>query len=46
MNAKLVLCLSIVGILSPSALAIIAGFNADIHMDIRSEEHTSELSHH
>ena len=34
MNAKLVLCLSIVGILSPSALAIIAGFNADIHMDI------------
>jgi hypothetical protein len=34
MNAKLVLCLSIVGILSPAALAIIAGFNADIHMDI------------
>jgi hypothetical protein len=34
MNAKLVLCLSIVAILSPAVLAIIAGFNADIHMDI------------
>lgn len=34
MNAKLVLCLSIVAMVSPAAWAIIAGFNADIHMDI------------
>ncbi len=34
MNAKRMVCLSIVAMLSPAALAIIAGFNADIHMDI------------
>ena len=34
MNAKTVLCLSMIVMVSPAALAIIAGFNADIHMDI------------
>lgn len=34
MNAKTVMCLSMIVMVSPAALAIIAGFNADIHMDI------------
>jgi hypothetical protein len=33
MNAKTVLCLSMIVMVSPAALAIIAGVNVDIHMD-------------